>query len=145
MKARKVSSNPARKQKLPPDSTKVIKDVVAKNFKTFVKDKNVKLDGDIYMDEIVIMLGFQNKNGIKQVNFLASADHDMKKKNTMEQIYLAIDALGSMISQYVEADGDIELPTEWTEFDFDKKKVYLKFDTSNTDLEAEADALLNKK
>lgn len=144
MHPRKLSSKPAQKQDFPLDYVKMIHEVLEKNFKAFAKDKNIKIDGQIYMQEIVLNLGFKNKNGIKQVNFTASVDHDMKKKNTMNQIYLAIDALGSMLSQYVEAEEDIELPTEWTEFDFEKHKVYLKFTTNNTDLDSAADKLLGE-
>ncbi len=145
MEPRKKTSVVTKKQNLPPDSLKLIKEVIEKNFKVFSKDKKTVILGDIYFEEIVVLIGFQNKTGIKQVNFIASVDHDVKKKNTMSQLYISIDALGSMILQYVEADGEIELPTEWTEFALEGQKVFMKFDTTNTDLESKANKILDPK
>lgn len=98
--------------------------------------------GHLFPEEILLLIGFKKKDGIKQINFLASTNHDIKKKNTMDQIYIGIDAIGSMIQQYIEADEDIELPKEWTEFSLEGQKVFMMFHTENLDLEAEADAIL---
>ncbi|MBK9293925.1 MAG: hypothetical protein IPM57_05690 [Oligoflexia bacterium] len=140
MKSRKVSSQ--KPQELPFDFIKMVRDVVEKNYKKFCFDKKVVIDGGIYMQEITFMVGFANKSGVKQVNFCASMDFDLKKKDIVERLNTMLDSLGSMIEQYVEADGDIELPTEWTDFELDGKKIFLKFDTTNTELETKADELL---
>lgn len=121
----------------------MVREVIEKNYKKFCEDKKIVIDGGIFMQELCLMIGFQNKKGIKQVNFLASLDFDPKKKDIMDKLYVIVDSLGSMISQYVEADGDIELPTEWTDFTLEGHKVFLKYDTTNTELEEKANKFLN--
>ncbi len=145
MKPRKPTSVDRLKQELPKDSVKLIGEVVSKNFSAFSKSNQVVVLGWLYPEEIILMIGFRNRDGIKQVNFSASTNHDTKKKNTMDQIYLAVDAIGSMVQQYIDAEGDIELPHEWTEFSLEGQKVYMMSDTVNTDLESKANALLDEE
>jgi hypothetical protein len=134
--------NSLKFQEFPIDSIRMIKEVVAKNFKAFVKEKKIIVQGLIYTEEILLRVGFQEK-GIAQQNFEASIGYSAKDKNIMEQIYAAFDAVGSMIDQYVKAGGDIELPIDWTEFKFDEKLVYLQTSKENSDLEAAANKFLS--
>ncbi len=123
----------------------MIKEIIGKNFKNFVKKKKVVVEGLIFESEIVMRIGFLDENnGIKQVNFEASTEYSIQSNNIMNQIYFCVDALGAMIDQYIKADEDIELPTLWTKFDIDGKAVYLQTSTENTDLETAANDLLNE-
>lgn len=131
-------------QDFPLDYIKMIRDVIGKNFKKDVKDKNVLVQGLIYPEEILIRIGFQDKGALTQRGFEASIGHSISKKNIMEQIYVALDALGSMIEQYFKAEGDLELPKTWNSFDLDGQKVFLMTSTENPDLEALADEFLKK-
>ena len=103
------------------------------------------VEGFIYSEEILLRVGFREKSGISQMNFEASLEYSIKKKNIMTQIYLALDALGSMIDQYFKAEGDIELPIVWNEFRIDGCDVHLMTSRENSDLEAAADQFLKKK
>jgi len=128
----------------PPDYVHLIKDLINKNFKRLSREYSIHVAGRIYKEEIITQIGFRTKGGIKQVNFEASIEYSLKPNNIMDQIYLSIDALGAMIQQYFEADGDIEMPKEWYEFDFENKKIFLRMTSENTDLEARANELLQK-
>jgi hypothetical protein len=131
-----------KKTEFPLDYIKMVRDIIQKNFKKDVASKDVIVEGAIYNDEVLLRIGFREKNSITQMNFEASVEHSLKKKNIMEQIYLSLDGLGAMIDEYFKADGDIELPKSWTEFKLDGKLVYLQTSTENSDLEAEADKIL---
>lgn len=128
----------------PPDYIKLIKDVVEKNFKKVAKTHTIHPNGKIYTEEIITQIGFREKGSIRQFNFEASIGYSTKPNNIMDQIYTCIDALASMIEQYFEAEGDIEMPREWYKFDFEGKEIYLKMTGENPDLEKEADELIRK-
>jgi hypothetical protein len=134
--------NSLRFQELPIDSIKLMKDVIQKNFKKYLKDKTIFIQGFIYTEEILLRVGFQSE-GIAQRNFEASISYSAKKKDIMERIYIALDALGSMIDQYFKAEGDIEMPITWNEFKLDGESVYLQTSNENTSLEAVANKLLS--
>jgi len=134
--------NSVKKTDLPIDYVKMVKDVIEKNFKKYLKDKTVVVEGAIYTEEVLVRIGFRAKKGIKQMNFEASVMYSVKTKNIMDQIYLALDGLGAMVDQYFQADGDIELPTLWTEFVLDQRPVYLQTSTENSSLEEEANKIL---
>jgi hypothetical protein len=133
-----------RRTDFPIDYVKMVRDVIQKNFKAHLKDKDIVIEGGIYQEEVVLRIGFRTKKSIKQMNFEASVVYSMKTKNIMDQIYLALDGLGAMIDQYFQAEGEIELPTLWTEFVLDKRPMYLQTSTENSDLEGQADEILKK-
>jgi hypothetical protein len=128
----------------PSDYIKLIKDVIGKNFKKYLKDKTIVAEGFIYPEEIVVRIGFKSKGAAAQRNFEASVDYSPKKKNVLDQINLAMDALGSVIDQYFKADEELDLPLTWEKFDLEGKSVYLRFTRLNPELEAQADEMLKK-
>jgi hypothetical protein len=134
--------NSVKKTDLPLDYIKMVKDVIGKNFKKYLKDLTVVVEGAIYTEEVLVRIGFRAKKGVKQMNFEASVMYSLKTKNIMDQIYLALDGLGAMIDQYFQAEGDLELPTLWTEFVLDQRPVYLQTSTENSELEDEANKIL---
>ena len=127
---------------MPLDYVKMVKDVIAKGFKKHLKGLTVIVEGMIYPEEILLRIGFREGSSIRQKNFEASISFSPKEKNAVNQINICIDSLGSMIDQYFTAAEGLDLPLVWTEFKFDGKSVYLQTSGVNSDLEAEANALL---
>src|SRR5690606_35543451 len=102
--------------------------------------------GHLYLDELLLRIGFKEKNSIRQHNFESSVEYSREdNEDAMKKVYLSIDALQIMIEQYIEADGDIELPLDWTAYDFETSKVWLKISKENSQLESAADQLLREK
>jgi len=133
-----------KKTEFPIDYIKLIKEVVSKNFKKPLKENRLIVEGYIFAAEILIRIGFQDKKTIAQRNFEASVEYSAKAKDIMAQIYLAIDALGAMIDQFYKSEDEDDLPSQWLEFKLDGKSVYLKSTRENSDLEAQANALLKE-
>lgn len=120
----------------------MVKDVISKSFKKHLKSRTVIVEGMIYPEEVLLRIGFKEKDSIRQKNFEASAHFSPKEKNVLQQINLSIDALGSMIDQYFNSEEDLDLPLVWAEFKLDGKSVYLQTTGENSDLESKADAFL---
>jgi hypothetical protein len=144
MDARNTASHKHKFQPIPKDFLKLVQDTFQEKYTDYLKDKTLIIDGAIFPEEIVIIVGFKNKNDkIRQQNFECSMDYTNDEYNdVLEKIHLSIDALDAMVAEYVEANGDIEMPTQWTDFDFEDKKVYLKSSTDNIELEKMADEFL---
>jgi hypothetical protein len=108
-------------------------------------DDTVQVQGFIYPKEIIFSLGWRKSGEIKQVNFEASIDFVAKEKaKAFEYITLLAQAASSMFAEYMGNSGDIELPQEWTPFQLDKYEIHLRCTSTNYDLEAEADRLLEQ-
>lgn len=127
---------------LPADAVKPVIEAIKSNFKAQLKGRDVVVEGHIYLEEITVRIGLIEKGSIKPTNFDASINHSPKKKDAMNKLYLALDALGSMVQQYFDADGDIELPKEWHEFQLEGDSVFLKTSSDNSSLEDQANKIL---
>jgi hypothetical protein len=120
--------------------------VFAQNFKEETEHGQFFIEGRIYPSEIVMRAGFVEQGRLKQTNFEVSMEHTPSEK-AMEKLFFGIDVLGSVFETHFEhlredeAD-DVEYPVNWEEFDFDDEKVFLRFSTANTQIEAEANKLL---
>lgn len=120
--------------------------VFKQNFKDESKIGEFVIDGRIYPSEIVMRAGFVEKGRLKQANFEVSMDHSPDQQ-AMEKLFLGIDVLGSVFESHFdllredEVD-DVEYPMNWEEYEFEDKTVHLRFSTTNTELEAEANRLL---
>lgn len=131
----------------PADLNKGICDIFTQNFaKQLGKDTEVKVSGRVYTQEIILRIGLHKKGELRHTNFEVSVDHkgeaaDSQSK-VIEIVYLAVDAVASLMMEYFENDEDIELPFTWMEYPFNGKKVWLQYSSTNPDLEAEADKLL---
>lgn len=146
MTPRRSDSVPKNKTRLPQDALKLITDTLKENFSEYLADKPLAAEGYLYLEEILLRVGFKEKGAIRQFNFECSLDFNSENKTeAMELLYVAVDAIQSMVHDYIEADGDIEFPQNWTSFEFEGKTLWLKTSTVNTDLEAQADALLGEE
>jgi hypothetical protein len=119
-----------------------ITEVFKEGFKAELEGVDFFVEGRIYPEEIMLRIGILEPGRIAQANFEVSALYDAKKQDAIEWIYTCIDAAGTMMGEYFEADGEVEFPRTWKEIDFDGKKIFTQFTTVNSRLEAEADAIL---
>lgn len=150
MDPRNKGSNKHKYQPVPKDFLKLVEETFKEKYAEFLADKNLVVDGAIFPEELILVVGFKNKNEkVRQINFESSMDYTVnfeedENSKVLENIHLCIDALDAMFAEYVEADGDLEMPKLWTEFDFDEQKVYLKSSTDNIELEKLADEFLKE-
>jgi hypothetical protein len=144
--ARNPYSLKHKPQPIPKDFLDLIQSSFNEKYAQFLKDKRLIVEGSIYPEEITILVGFQNKGDkLRQVNFECSMDYQPNENpGVVDKIHLGIDAIDAMMMEYVEADGDIAMPTNWAEFDFEKQKIYLKFSTVNTELERQTQEFLKE-
>ena len=119
-----------------------IKTVFEQNFQNHLNDQTIKVQGRIYPSEIVLRVGLHKKGELRHRNFEVSLDHSSVQQNTIQKIHLAVDAIGSLMIEYFEADESVDLPYVWREVPFEKEAVYFQFTTENPDLEEEANKLL---
>lgn len=73
-----------------------------------------------------------------------SATVSENDSSTMDQLYVCIDALGSLMEEYfqLEEGEDIDVPINWRGYEIEGQMIYLRHSTINTQLEAEADRIL---
>ena len=129
----------------PKEYVKQIEQVFKANFKKDLKESKLVVEGRIYPEEILLRVGVLEKGRLAQSNFEVSIGHFKDKSAAIEQIYVCIDAAASMMTEYFQNQDDeegIDFPRHWTEYEFNKQKVYLQFTTENSDLEKEANKLL---
>ena len=143
MTPRLSTSVTKNKTKLPPDSLKLISESFAENFADFLKDKEVVAEGVLYLDELILRVGFREPGALRQFNFEVSLEYSIEnKEEVMEKIYSGTDAIQAMMEEYVAANGDIEFPEQWKSYDFGDQSVWARVSTVNGDLESQADELL---
>lgn len=146
MTPRLSTSVAKNKTKLPPDSLKLISESFAETFADFLNGKQVVAEGLLYLDELILSIGFKEPGALRQFNFEVSIEYSIEnKEEIMDKIYSATDAIQAMMEEYIAADGDIEFPNEWKSFDFGDQHVWARVSTVNGDLEAQADALLGSE
>ncbi len=126
----------------PKEYTEQIESVFQENFSDLLGSNKLVIEGRIYPAEVMLRVGLAQPGRISQANFEASMDYDPEKKDAVDRIHNCIDATASMMMDYFESDSESEFPRTWQEYPFNGGKVYLQFTTENTDLEAQANALL---
>ncbi len=128
---------------LPAELTQEISSLFRQNFeKQIEKTTEIKVAGRIYPQEILLRVGLHKKGELRYSNFEVSLDHNNDQQQVVQLIYVAVDAIASLMVEFFENDEEIELPYSWMEYPFNGKKVWLQFSTENPDLQAEADKLL---
>ena len=127
---------------LPPEFAIQIKTVFEENFRQYLTEKTIRVQGRIYTSEILLRVGIHKKGELRFHNFEVSLDHSSVLQNTIPQIHLAVDAIASFLIEFFENEETHELPYLWREIPFEKQKIWVQFSTENPDLEAEANKLL---
>ena len=135
MKARRPNSDPTKAGKIPPDLVKMISDEFNQQHKAFLEGKTTIIEGLLFQDEVYISFGFKEPGALRQVNFEASVDFDAENTKALDRIHLAVDAIDSMLGEYIQAEGDIEMPHEWKAFDYSGITVFLRSNTENSEIE----------
>lgn len=119
-----------------------IKQVFKQSFQSHIGDGAVVADGRIYPGEILMSVGFKPKTGLRQFNWDISIEYKRDKDNVMKLLTLAVDVAGSLFEQFFTSENDHEFPRIWAEVDFEGKKVFVQYQTANTELESEANKIL---
>ncbi len=129
----------------PEEFTAQIIEVAEDHYSDYEKQgRQFTAEGRIYGNEILLRLGLKAAKGLlRQDNFEASLQFDPKKEKAIDQIHFAVDFLAETWEKYFENTPENEdLPRLWTEHVFEKRNIYLRYSSENTDLEQQANALL---
>ena len=119
-----------------------IEGVFKENFADHLENADLIIEGRIYSEEIVLRVGHHQKDRLAQANFDISMNYSQNEQDAVSRIHNCVDAAASMMMEYFEQEGDVDFPYVWREFPFQGKKLFLKFSSENTALEAEANKLL---
>jgi hypothetical protein len=125
----------------PPEFSSQIESVFRENFANELKESKLLIEGRIYPEEILLRVGVLEKGRLKQSNFEVSIDYKTDDPEALDRINHLVDVAASMMTDYFENE-DVDFPRVWKEFPFKGKPIYLQYTTDNTELEAQADALL---
>ncbi len=103
------------------------------------------VEGRIFANEIVGRFGLNVENQLKQPNFEVSFDFNPETEKALEMIQKSMDVVEHLWTELLEDDfEDAELAVVWQSLPFDKKDYHYRYSTVNSDLEKEADLLLQE-
>ncbi len=130
----------------PKELQEQIREVVEVFFADYdVGDGRFVIDGSIYPEEILLRIGITRPGQLRQDNFEASMQFDPKVDKAFDLIHVLTDFLGEAWINFLEdAPEDEDLPRQWQKNTFEKREIYLKYSTVNTDLEEQANRLLQE-
>ena len=115
------------------------------HFSDYERDnRQFTADGRIYPTEIILRIGLKAAKGeLRQDNFEASLEYSVEKDKPIEQIHILVDFLAETWAEFLEDAPSREvLPLLWTEQFFEKKPIFIRYTSENSDLEKEANAYL---
>lgn len=119
-----------------------IQAVFKENFAQHLENAELIIEGRIYQEEIMLRVGYLEQGRLAQANFEVSMNYSQEQQDAVTRIHNCVDAAASMMLDYLENEGEVDFPYTWKEVPFQGKKIYLKFTTENSSLEAEANKLL---
>lgn len=129
----------------PSDLSDSISNIFKQNFvKQLGTETEVHVSGRFYEKEILVQIGLHKKGELRYSNFEVSLDHKNESDKVIELIYIAVDAIASLMVEFFENDESIELPYTWMEYPFNEHVVWLQFSTENPQLKDAADKLLGE-
>jgi hypothetical protein len=129
---------------LPKELSQQMIEVFQEGFKAPAKRGKFIVEGRIYPEELIFRAGYLETGRLVQANFEVSLDFDPKKQNAMEQIRFAMDVAASMMDEYFTEDNFSDFPLLWEKHEINKRVIYLKASSENSELEAKASALLGE-
>lgn len=157
-----------RSSPLPSDYLKMVKEVFETNFETGLQALSrltgneawFQASGEVYLEEIVLAISLFQKDRLAATTIYASCDFDPKANSpTLEDLLShCVDAIGGLLGQLLDstqtekleaiADDSLsaleDVPFQWTSVDVNKRRVFIKIDKTNPDLEKAADEWLRK-
>ncbi len=110
--------------------------------KNLANHKNLQVFGRFYEKELILRIGINTKGELRFHNFEVSIDRVAEADKTLDLVYMAIDAVASLVTEYFENNEETEIPYTWSELTFDEQKIWVQYSTENSSLEAEANKLL---
>ena len=150
---------------LPADFLKMVAEVFNANFDTGLKGLKkltsskaaFSASGAMYASEIVLSVSLMIEGQLAATTVYASSDFDPKASSpTVEDLINAgVDAIGSVFAEILKP-GKLEqvaseslsalenVPFDWAGVDIEKRRIFLKIDKSNPNLEQMADDWLAK-
>lgn len=129
----------------PEELIQQITDAAEDHFSDYEKgDRTFVVEGRIYPNEILLRVGLTAPQGqLRQDNFEASMEYDVKKVKALDEIHFLVDFLAETWATFFEdAPEDESLSRLWIEQTFEKKPIFLRYSTENTELEKLANELL---
>lgn len=131
--------------KLPQDVATQIQNVFEQNFQKELGKARFIVEGRFYQNEILLRVGYAEPGRLVQNNFEISMDYDAQAENgALNILHLCVDVAASLLTEHFESDGELEIPTIWTEFPFEDHKVWLQYTTENSTLEKQANEILGE-
>jgi len=101
--------------------------------------------GRIYATEILLRVGLNNPNQLKQHNFELSVIYDKETEKALEVIQGSLSVLEPSFEELLEEDfADEDYDRYWSPIKGAKAMAHLRYSTINTELEEEADRLLSE-
>lgn len=130
----------------PEELLKQIHEVVEVSFADYdIGTGRFTVEGAIYPTEILLRIGFNRPSQLRQDNFEVSLKYDPEKEKGLDQIFLMVDFLGQTWMNFLEDEPESEdLPRQWSPNVFEKRPIFLRYTSVNTNLEKQADELLNQ-
>lgn len=127
---------------LPKEFMQQVRSVFKETFAKQIGKGTLETEGRIYPEEILISVGYRAENALKQSNFEVSVAYKKDKDNVLKLLHLAVDAAAGLFEQLFTAEDDQDFPRIWQEFDFEGRKIFVQYTTTNSELEGEADKIL---
>lgn len=128
---------------LPEDFKTQVVEILGTHFQEQAQKGKFMLDGKIFKNEILMRIGYLEKNVLRPVQFDLSIDYDSKAGQPMKFFENLVDLGASLLQAYFK-NPDEDFPYEWHGLDFEGKTIFLKRDTTNQELEDIANQLLGE-
>lgn len=103
-------------------------------------------EGRIYPEEVIVRVGLTSNGQLKQHNFELSLTYNSESDKALEMIQKSVDLLEpSFVDLLEEEFADDEFDRKWQPIKNTKKlEAFLRYSTVNTNLEEQADRLLEE-
>lgn len=141
-----MESRRSKKQKwteIPKDFIKQITQALEGTFADETKSGRFIVEGRFYPSEILLRMGYLEKGRIRQANFEMSADYNSGAE-AKALLNICVDVGATMLEDYFSTKiEEQDFPRIWQSFEVEKKTIYVQFSGENSDLEKQADKLLN--
>lgn len=110
-----------------------------------LEDGQFVVEGFIYKEEIIGRYGLRLDGQIRQHNFEISLEFNPEKDKPLELIQNSMEVVEHLWTEFLEDDmDDTELSKKWQTMPHQKKMYFYRYSTVNTELEKEADKLLEE-
>lgn len=127
---------------LPKEFLIQVQGVFKQSFAKEIGRGSIEVEGKIFPEEVLIRVSYKTPGSLKQSGFDISIAYKVPKDNVLTLLHTAVDAGASLMEQLFTANDDGDFPLTWEEVQFEKRTIYVKYSTTNSELESEANKLL---